>query len=261
MQPALWIAKTGLSAQDFKLATIANNLANVSTNGFKRDRATFQDLLYQTQQSPGGPTSSSTALPSGLNMGTGVRIGSTMKQFTEGSISVTGQPLDVAINGRGFLQVLMPDGTTAYTRDGSLQINNQGQIVTAQGYPVQPAVTIPAGVSQITIGADGTISYNNATTNLPTQVGQITLADFINPQGLQAIGTNLYQESGSSGSPVVSPAAINGMGSLQQGALETSNVNIVTEMVDMITAQRAYEMNSKVISTADQMMQFVTQNM
>ncbi len=261
MQPALWIAKTGLSAQDFKLATIANNLANVSTTGFKRDTATFQDLLYQTQQSPGGPTSSNTALPSGLNIGTGVRIGSTMKQFTEGSISVTSQPLDIAINGRGFLQVMLPDGTTAYTRDGSLQMNNQGQLVTAQGYTVQPTITIPPQVTQVTIGADGTISYNNPTTNLPTQLGQITIADFINPQGLQPLGDNLYQESGSSGTAVISPPAINGMGSLQQGALETSNVNIVTEMVDMIAAQRAYEMNSKVIATADQMMQFVTQNM
>ncbi len=261
MQPALWIAKTGLSAQDVKLATIANNLANVSTTGFKRDEATFQDLLYQTQFSPGGPSSSITALPSGLNIGTGVRIGDTKKQFTEGSINVTSQTLDVAVNGRGFLQVLMPDGTLAYTRDGSLQINSQGQLVTAQGYAIQPAITIPPQVSQITIGQDGTVSYNNPTTNLPSQIGQITLADFINPQGLQAIGNNLYMESGSSGTPVVAPGGTAGMGTLQQGALETSNVNIVTEMVDMITAQRAYEMNSKVISTADSMMQFVTQNM
>lgn len=260
MQPALWISKTGLSAQDTKLATISNNLANVNTTGFKKDSAVFQDLLYQTKKSPGGPSSESTALPSGLQLGTGVRIAGTKKQFTQGSITVTNQPMDLAINGRGFFQVLMPDGTLSYTRDGSFQVNASGQLVTTQGYLLQPAITVPAGVSQVTVGTDGTISAADPKTNLPSQIGQITLADFVNPAGLQAIGDNLYMESGASGNPQVGTASQNGLGSLKQGALETSNVNIVEEMVDMITTQRAYEMNSKVISTANQMLQFVTQN-
>lgn len=260
MQPALWISKTGLSAQDTKLATISNNLANVNTTGFKKDRAIFQDLMYQIKKAPGTPGSESTNLPSGLQIGSGVRVGATKKEFTQGSMEITNQALDVAVNGRGFLQVLMPDGTTAYTRDGKLQVDSTGQIVNSSGFPIQPAITIPANASLVTISRDGIVTANDPTTNQPTQLGQLTLSDFVNPAGLQAIGDNLFIESAASGAPQTAVPSQNGLGTLLQGQLESSNVNIVEEMVDMITTQRAYEMNSKVIATADQMLQFITQN-
>ena len=256
---SLWIAKTGLDAQQMQLDVIANNLANVSTNGFKRSRAVFEDLLYQTLRQPGAQSSQQTQLPSGLQLGTGVHPVATEKIFTQGNLQQTGNPLDLAIRGNGFLQVLQPDGSTAYTRDGSFQIDAQGVLVTASGFAVQPQITIPANVQSITIGQDGTVSVQQAGTAKPTQVGAIQLVSFINPAGLQSAGENLYVETAASGSPSANTPGSNGLGRLSQGFLETSNVNVVEELVSMIQAQRAYEINSKVITTSDQMLQRLAQ--
>ncbi|ACE85605.1 flagellar basal-body rod protein FlgG [Cellvibrio japonicus] len=261
MHSALYVSKTGLAAQDRQLATISNNLANVATVGFKRDRAIFEDLLYQNQRQPGAQETQETQLPSGLQLGTGVRVVATQKEFTEGNIQVTEQALDVAIDGRGFLQVLLPDGTIAYTRNGQLQLNGEGQVVNADGYLLEPAIIVPEGVNKITIGSNGTVNAFAPGVADPQQLGDITLTDFINPSGLQAIGGNLFLETPASGNPVQGIPGENGMGSLKQGMLESSNVDIVEEMVNMITTQRAYEMNSKVVSTADQMLQYITQNL
>ncbi len=259
MHASLWISKTGLSAQDTKLNTISNNLANVGTVGFKRDRAVFQDLLYQIKRQPGGQSSQDTTLPSGLQQGTGVRTVATQKVHTMGNVQMTEQSLDMAINGRGFFQVLMPDGSLGYSRDGQFQIDSTGQMVTSSGYPLQPAITLPTDATSITIGSDGVVTATDGTGAL-SQVGQVQLADFANASGLQAIGDNLFRETAASGAPVASLPGSNGVGVVMQGALENANVNIVEEMVNMIATQRAYEMNSKVISTVDQMLQFVSQN-
>lgn len=261
MSSALWIAKTGLEAQQTKMSTISNNLANASTTGFKRDRAVFVDLIYQNKVQVGSQSSEDTLMPSGLNLGTGVRTVATEKLFTQGSIVQTGNSLDVAIQGRGFLQVLMPDGTVAYSRDGSMQLDSSGQLVTSMGYSIDPGVSIPDNALSITIGSDGVVSAVTQGSTAPTQVGTLQLADFINPTGLQAIGNNLYTESAASGSPQTGTAGLNGLGTLLQGSLEGSNVNTVEELVNMIETQRAYEMNSKAISTADQMLQYATNNM
>ncbi len=260
MHAALYVSKTGLSAQDTQLTTISNNLANASTVGFKRDRAVFEDLLYQIQRQPGGQTSEETQLPSGMQLGTGVRVVGTQKEFTAGSIQITDQALDVAIDGRGFLQFQQLDGTLAYTRAGQLHLNGQGQIVNASGLLMDPNITIPEDASTITIGTDGIISAYVPGQAQPQILGNIQTADFVNPAGLQAIGGNLFLETASSGNPVVGTPGENGLGQLKQGMLENSNVDIVEEMVNMITTQRAYEMNSKVVSTADQMLQFLSQN-
>ncbi|MCK5263614.1 MAG: flagellar basal-body rod protein FlgG [Gammaproteobacteria bacterium] len=261
MSSALWIAKTGLEAQQTRMATISNNLANASTTGFKRDRAVFADLIYQNIVQVGAQSSQDTQMPSGLNLGTGVRTVATEKLFTQGSLAQTGNSLDVAIQGNGFLQVLMPDGSEAYTRDGSLQLDASGQLVTSLGYAVQPGISIPANSSSISISSDGIVSVMEQGAASPTQVGSMQLANFINPTGLQAVGNNLYQESGSSGSPQTGTPGLNGLGTLIQGSVEGSNVNTVEELVNMIEAQRVYEMNSKAISTADQMLQYATNNM
>lgn len=261
MNPALWIAKTGLDAQQTRMATISNNLANVNTTGFKSGRAIFQDLIYQNIRQVGGSTSQDTQLPSGLSLGTGVRTVATEKLFTQGNLVQTGNSLDSAINGRGFYQVLMPDGTQAYSRDGTFQIDSQGQLVTSSGYVVQPAITIPAAAQSVTIGSDGVVSVTLAGASTPTQVGSLQLSDFINPAGLQAVGENLYLESAASGSPQSGTPGLNGLGKLVQGSVESSNVNIVEEMVNMIETQRAYEMNSKAISTTSQMLQYTSQNL
>ena len=261
MNSALWVSKSGLSAQNTRLTTISNNLANVSTNGFKRDRAVFQDLLYQINRQPGGQSSQNTELPSGLQLGTGVRVVATQKQFTEGNIEITEQALDVAVNGRGFFQVLNPDGSISYTRDGQFQLNNAGQLVNSQGLTIEPAITIPDGTQTITIGMDGVVGVVDAATGTSTQVGNLTLADFSNPAGLEAQGGNLFRETAASGAPVQGEAGQGGFGALIQGAIEGSNVNVVEEMVNMIETQRAYEMNSKVISTVDQMLQYASQNL
>lgn len=261
MSEALRIAQTGLDAQQTKMATIANNLANASTAGFKRGRVVFEDMLYQNLRQVGAQSSQDTELPSGLMLGTGVRVVATEKLFTQGNIEQTENVLDVAIEGRGFLQVLLPDGNLSYTRDGAMQVDSQGQLVTSNGYVVEPAITLPQNALSITIGSDGTISATTPGNAAPTQLGQLQLADFINPAGLQAIGKNLFLESAASGNPQVGNPDQNGMGSVLQGFVESSNVNVVEELVGMIETQRAYEMNSKAISTADQMLQYISNNL
>lgn len=261
MTSALWIAKTGLDAQQTRMSVISNNLSNASTTGFKQSRAQFEDLLYQNVRQTGGQSSQNTQLPSGLTLGTGVRIVSTAKIFTQGNLVQTGNNLDMAINGRGFFQVQLPDGTAAYTRDGSFQINAEGQIVTANGYLLQPEITLPTNAQTVTIGSDGTVSAQIANQPTASQVGTLQLTDFVNPAGLQAVGGNLFLESAASGSPQTGTAGTNGMGQLVQGSLETSNVNVVEELVDMIETQRTYEMNSKAISSTDQMLQYVNNNL
>jgi len=261
MNQALWVAKTGLDAQQTRMSVVSNNLANVNTTGFKQGRAVFEDLLYQNVRQSGGQSSQDTILPSGMSLGTGVRVVATEKLFTQGSVLQTGNAMDVAINGRGFLQVLKPDGEIAYTRDGTLQLNDQGEMVTSSGYVVQPGITVPDGAQSITIGSDGVVSVKLAGQATPTQVGSLEVADFINPVGLQAIGENLYIETAASGSAQPGTPGLNGLGAISQGALEGSNVNVVSELVNMIETQRAYEMNSKAISTNDQMMQYINNNL
>ena len=261
MSQALWIAKTGLDAQQTKMAVISNNLANASTSGYKRSRAVFEDLLYQNQRQVGAQSTQEALYPTGLMIGTGVRTVATEKLFSQGAMTQTQNPLDVGIDGKGFLQIMMPDGTMAYTRDGEMMVDNQGQLVTANGFPVQPAVTIPQDAQSITIGTDGTVSVTQPGSSISTQVGNIQLVDFINPAGLQATGQNLYVESAASGSPQTGTPGLSGLGTLLQGYVEGSNVNVVEELVSMIETQRAYEMNSKAIATSDQMLQFVNNNL
>lgn len=256
---SLWIAKTGLEAQQTQMDVISNNLANVSTTGFKRSRAVFEDLMYQNMRQPGAQSSQQTQLPSGLQIGTGVRAVATERIHTQGNLQQTGNDKDVAISGQGFFQVMQPDGTTAYTRDGSFQVDGQGQLVTASGYVVQPAITIPANAQSITVGKDGTVSVTQPGTAAPTQVGQIQLATFMNPAGLESKGENLFVETSASGTPTVGNPGVNGAGALSQGYVETSNVNVVEELVNMIQTQRTYEMNSKAITTTDQMLQKLSQ--
>lgn len=256
---SLWVARTGLDAQQTQLDVIANNLANVSTNGFKRGRAVFEDLLYQTLRQPGAQSSQQTQIPSGLQLGTGVRPVSTARIFTQGNIQKTDNALDIGIQGDGFFQILLPDGTTAYTRDGSFQKDNQGQIVTANGYPLQPNITIPANALTVTIANDGTVSITQPGVAAPTQIGNIQLANFVNSGGLQSIGQNLFLETASSGTPTPNAPGSNGAGLLNQGYVETSNVNVAEELVTMIQTQRAYELNSKVVSTSDAMLGRLTQ--
>lgn len=260
MHPALWVSKSGLEAQDLALTTVSNNLANVSTTGFKKDRPVFEDLLYQIKRQPGANSSADTRLPSGLQVGTGVRTAGTQKVFTTGSMQLTDQPLDMAVNGRGFFQIQMPDGTTSYTRDGTFHINAEGTIVNVNGYVLQPQIDIPELTNQLTISKDGIVQATLFGDPTPQELGQLDLVDFINPAGLQSTGGNLYKETAASGAPNVGIAANDGYGTIEQGALENSNVEVVEELVKMITVQRAYEMNSKVVSAADQMLQFLTQN-
>jgi flagellar basal-body rod protein FlgG len=261
MNLALWAAKTGLDAQNTRMAVIANNLANTNTTGFKADRAAFQDLMYQNIRQVGAQSTQNTEYPTGLTLGTGVSIVATEKDYTQGSINQTNGSLDLSVSGRGFFQITLPDGTIAYTRDGTFSLDNQGNVVTASGYPLQPALNIPQGTQSVTIGADGVVTATTQANAKGTQIGQIQLADFINEQGLQPTGTNMLAESAASGSPQVGTPGTNGLGSLQQGTLETSNVNSVTELVNMIECQRSYEMNSKAISTTDQMLQYLTTNL
>lgn len=261
MNTALWAAKTGLDAQQTQMAVTSNNLANVNTTGFKKSRAVFEDLMYQNLSQVGASTSQNTEAPSGLSLGTGVRVVATEKVYTQGSFNQTGNSLDVAIQGRGFFQVALPDGSVAYTRDGNFQLNSQGQLVNSAGYAIQPSITIPQGAQSISIGADGTVSATLAGASAPTQVGTLQLADFVNPAGLQPIGQNLLVASAASGTAQTATPGLSGLGTLQQGAVESSNVNVVEEMVNMIETQRAYEMNTKAISTTDQMLQFVSQNL
>lgn len=256
---SLWIAKTGLEAQQLSMDVIANNLANVSTNGFKRSRAVFEDLLYQTLRQPGAKSTQQTEIPSGLQLGTGVRPVATERIHTQGNLQQTGNALDVAVNGTGFFQILQADGTTAYSRDGAFQLNSQGQIVTSSGYVVQPAITIPSGAISVTISRDGIVSVLTSSATSPTQIGQLQLASFINAGGLQSQGENLYIETASSGSPSTGNPGSNGLGLLNQGFVETSNVNVAEELVNMIQTQRAFEINSRAITASDQMLQKLTQ--
>ncbi|MHB1279997.1 MAG: flagellar basal-body rod protein FlgG [Acidithiobacillus sp.] len=261
MMRSLYVAATGLEGEQTKMDVIANNLANVNTTGFKQSRAVFQDLLYQNLRQPGAQSSQTTQYPSGLQLGTGVRVVSTERLMTQGNLTQTGNSLDVGINGQGFFQIMQPNGTIAYSRDGTFQMNNQGQLVTSNGYLLQPPVTIPPNSQSITIGSDGTVSVVLPGQALPQQVGTIQLANFINPTGLQSLGDNLYLQTGSSGAPQTGQPTLNGLGSVQQGYLESSNVNVVSELVNMISTQRAYEINSKAVSTSDSMLGYLTQNL
>lgn len=256
---SLSIAKTGLDAQQTQLDVVANNLANVGTTGFKRSRAVFEDLMYQNLRQSGGQTSDQTRMPSGLQVGTGVRVVASERIHTQGNPTKTDNPKDVVINGNGFFQVLMPNGTTAYTRDGSFQTDPNGQLVTASGYPVQPAITLPQGTTSMTIASDGTVSVIQAGSTASVQVGQMQLATFLNAAGLQSAGENLYTETDASGAANQTAPGQNGAGILNQGYIESSNVNVVEELVNMIQTQRAYEINSKVITTSDQMLSKLSQ--
>jgi flagellar basal-body rod protein FlgG len=256
---SLYIAKTGLEAQQTNLDVISNNLANVSTSGFKRSRAVFEDLLYQNMRQPGAQSSQQNNLPSGLQIGTGVRTVATERIHTQGNPQLTSNSKDIMVNGSGFFQVLLPDGTQAYTRDGSFQTDQNGQLVTSSGFVIQPAITIPANAESITVGRDGTVSVKLPNTVAPTQIGSLQLATFVNPAGLESRGENLYVETGASGNPNLNVPGTNGAGVLMQGYVESSNVNVVEEMVNMIQTQRAYEINSKAITTSDQMLQKLSQ--
>lgn len=258
---ALWVAKSGLDAQQTRMAVISNNLANVNTTGFKKSRPLFEDLVYQNIRQVGAQTTQNTELPSGLQLGTGVRTVATEKLHTQGNILQTENSLDVAISGRGFFQILMPNGDINYSRDGSFKLNSTGQVVTNGGLELEPAITVPPDAISITIGRDGTFSVLQPGNPTPVQLGQIQLADFVNPTGLEPIGENLFRESVASGAPIIGTPGEEEYGSLFQGSLETSNVNVVEELVNMIETQRAYEMNSKAISTTDEMLSFVTQQL
>jgi flagellar basal-body rod protein FlgG len=252
---SLWIAKTGMEAQQTQLDTISHNLANVGTNGFKRGHVVFEDLIYQNLRQAGAASSDQTNLPTGLQMGLGVRPVATSRIFTQGNLQQTSNNLDLAIKGQGFFQVQLPDGTTGYTRDGSFQVDGNGQLVTNNGYVVQPGITIPPNAQSVTIGADGTVSVSLSGQAAPQTVGQLTIASFVNPAGLDPRGQNMWAETAASGAPAAGQPGSNGLGALQQGYVETSNVNVVEELVAMIQTQRAYELNSKAIQTSDQMLQ------
>jgi flagellar basal-body rod protein FlgG len=260
MDASMWVAKTGLDAQQTRMNVISNNLANVNTTGFKRDRAIFEDLLYQNIRQAGGQTGANTQAPTGLMLGTGVRVVATEKQHAQGNMVNTQNPLDIAIAGEGFFQIAQPDGTISYSRDGNFKLSNTGQIVTASGALLQPGITIPTTASSVTFGRDGTVSIELAAGGSQV-IGQIQLARFVNPSGLEAKGQNLFKETPASGAPQVLQPGTTGAGILMQGTLEASNVNVVEEMVNMIETQRAYEINSKAISAVDGMLKFINNNL
>ncbi|MBF0536812.1 MAG: flagellar basal-body rod protein FlgG [Nitrospirae bacterium] len=255
MVRSLYIAATGMSAQQLNINVLSNNLANVSTYGYKKERAEFQDLMYQALKSPGGPTSDVNKSPTGEQIGSGVRPVAVAKSFTQGDFVNTNNNLDLAIEGEGFFQIAMPDGTVAYTRAGTFKLDSNGNVVNNEGYLLEPQLTVPPDTTAITVGADGIVTVQQNTQTALTQLGQIELAKFINPAGLKALGKNLYQESDASGTPVVSTPGLQGFGTIAQGYLETSNVSVVDEMVNMIVSQRAYEINSKAVQTSDEMLQ------
>ncbi len=262
MHPALWISKTGLEAQTKDLAAISNNLANAGTVGFKKSRVVFEDLFYQNLRQAGSQSSQDTRMPSGLQLGTGVKVVATQKVHTQGSFQTTENQLDMAIAGSGFFQVLLPDGTTGYTRAGNFTLDENGQVVTqGSGYVLQPAITIPQAATSLDIAVDGTVSVQEAGQAGSTALGNIQLADFINPGGLQPLGENLFTETGSSGAPVIGTPGLDGLGGVRGGQLETSNVSTVEELVSLIETQRTYEINTKALSAVDQMLQFVNQTL
>jgi flagellar basal-body rod protein FlgG len=256
---SLWISKTGLDAQQTQLDVVSNNLANVGTTGFKRARVQFEDLLYQTVRQAGANTSQQTQLPTGLQVGTGVRPTATPRMFTQGNLQNTGNQFDLAINGNGFFQIQLPDGTTAYTRDGSLHVDANGALVTANGFALSPSITVPPNAQAVTIGQDGTVTATVPGQVAPQNIGTVQLASFVNPAGLDSKGMNLFVETAASGTANANAPGTNGLGLLQQGYLETSNVNVVEELVSMIQTQRAYEINSKAIQTSDQMLARLSQ--
>ena len=258
---ALHVARTGLDAQNMRMQVIANNLANVNTTGFKRDRASFETLAYQAITNPGAPSSDQTKFATGLNLGTGVSIVGTSRMDTQGSLQTTGNSLDLSIQGAGFFQVQKPDGTTAYTRDGSFSLTADGAIVTSEGLPLQPQIQVPDGAQTITIGADGTVSALLQGQSTATTLGKIQTVRFMNPAGLQSSGNNLLAETAASGAPQLGDAGTDGRGTIKQGSLESSNVDITEELVDMIETQRAYEVNSKVIKATDEMLQYANQQL
>ena len=259
MMRSLWISKTGMEAQQTQLDTISNNLANVSTNGYKRAHAVFEDLMYQNLRQAGANSSEQTTLPTGLQAGLGTRAVATARNFSQGGLQQSSNPLDIAVRGSGFFEVQMPDGTNGYTRDGSFQVSAQGQLVTNNGYTVQPGITIPANAQSVTIASDGTVSVTLPGQALPQSIGQLQIASFVNPAGLEPKGGNVFAETAASGTPNAGTPGQTGLGSLQQGFVETSNVNVVEELVQMIQTQRAYELNSKAIQTSDQMLQKLAQ--
>ncbi|MBK1691543.1 flagellar basal-body rod protein FlgG [Ectothiorhodospira mobilis] len=262
MNQAMWISKTGLDAQQTRMSTLSNNLANVNTTAFKKGRASFEDLIYQNIRQPGAQAAQNNELPTGLMVGVGVRTVATEKIFTQGNHIQTDNSLDVAIQGRGFFEILTPDGNVAYTRDGSFQLNSEGQVVMSNGYPLQPGIFVPEGTKSISISEDGIVSATVAgEEDAPVEIGNIQLADFVNPAGLEPLGQNLYAETAASGAPQQGNPGQDGLGRLMQGALESSNVNIAEELVNMIETQRAYEINSKSISSSDQMMQYLNNNL
>ena len=254
MMRSLWISKTGMEGQQTQLDAISHNLANVSTFGYKRSHAVFEDLMYQNMRQAGGPTSEQTQLPVGLQMGLGVRPVAMARNFSQGNLQQTSSNLDVAIKGNGFFLIQLPDGGTAYTRDGSFQLDSTGRLVTNNGYLVQPGITVPANALSVTIGQDGTVGVMVPGQAAPQNIGQLQLSSFINPPGLEPLGGNLFIETAASGQPQTGTPGLEGLGSMQQGFIETSNVNVVEELVQMIVTQRAYELNSKAITTSDQML-------
>lgn len=259
MMNSLWIAKTGMTAQQTQLDVISHNLANVSTTGFKRNRAEFQDLIYQNLRQVGAQTTEENQLPTGLHLGLGVNVVATSRNFTQGGLQQSGNNLDVAINGDGFFEITLPDGTTGYTRDGSFQLDAQGRIVTSGGLPVAPGITVPAGTKSISISENGEVSAIVAGSVAPQPLGSLSMSSFVNSAGLQPVGQNMFKESAASGAPQQGTPGTNGLGIVRQGFLETSNVNVVEELVNMIQTQRAYEMNSKAVQTSDQMLQKLAQ--
>lgn len=259
MMRSLWISKTGMEAQQTQLDHISNNLANSGTNGYKRSHAVFEDLMYQTLRQPGAQSSEQTQLPTGLQVGLGTRAVATSRQFSQGSLQQTTNTLDVAIKGQGFFQVQLPDGSTGYSRDGAFQVDAQGQLVTSNGFVIQPGIVIPANAQSVTIAADGQVGVSVPGQAAVQIAGQIQLAGFVNPAGLEPRGQNLYAETAASGTPTEGAPGTDGLGSLAQGFVETSNVNVVEELVAMIQTQRAYELNSKAIQTSDQMLQRLAQ--
>lgn len=262
MHPALWISKTGLDAQQTDIAVVSNNVANASTVGFKKSRAVFEDLLYQTVNQAGGVSAANTKLPNGLNIGAGTKVVATQKVFSQGNMITTDNSLDLMIEGPGFFEVQMPDGSSAYTRSGQFSLDENGQIVTSgSGFVVQPGISIPEDATSITVSSEGEVSVKVSGEAENQILGQLNMADFINSSGLEPQGQNLYIETGASGAPIEGTAALDGMGAIRQGALETSNVNVTEELVNLIESQRIYEMNSKVISAVDQMLSYVNQNL
>ena len=254
MNRSLWIAKSGMEGQQFKLDTISNNLANVATNGFKRGGVVFEDLMYDSLRSAGAASSDQTQLPTGLQVGLGTRVSASTRNFSQGNLQQTGNTLDLAIKGQGFFQIQLPDGSIAYSRDGAFQLDAAGQVVTANGHLLQPGITVPANAQSITVAADGTVSATVPGQAQPQTLGQLQLATFVNPSGLDPRGQNLFAESAASGTPTTGAPGADGRGALMQGFVEGSNVNVVEELVSMIATQRAYEMNSKAIQTTDQML-------